>query len=86
MAAALAALVVSPALAASHHSRAHGAGDQAAYSAFAAVTPSENNNSAARAAALRECSAQSRAYSESTWGDMQILQERACMAQHGQPE
>jgi hypothetical protein len=42
--------------------------------------------SAARAAALRKCSAIAARYPESTWGDMEIDQYRACMAEHGQVE
>lgn len=40
----------------------------------------------ARDAALRECTELSRKYQESTWGGMQMQVQRACMAEHGQPE
>ena len=39
-----------------------------------------------REAALQECSIESRQYTETTWGDMQMQKYRACMMQHGQPE
>lgn len=39
----------------------------------------------ARASAIKQCSGVARAYSEPTWGDMQMQQYRACMAEHGQP-
>jgi len=42
--------------------------------------------SAARAAALRECSAIAAQYPEYEWGNMEIFQYRACMAEHGQVE
>jgi hypothetical protein len=42
--------------------------------------------SGARAAALRECSAIAAQYSEYVWGNMEIHQFRACMAEHGQVE
>jgi hypothetical protein len=42
--------------------------------------------SAARAAALRECSAIAARYPEYTWGNMEIFQYRPCMAEHGQVE
>jgi hypothetical protein len=42
--------------------------------------------SAARAAALRECSAIAAQYPEYEWGNMEIFQYRACMTEHGQVE
>jgi hypothetical protein len=42
--------------------------------------------SSARAAALRECSAVAAQYPEYEWGNMEIQQYRACMAEHGQVE
>ena len=42
--------------------------------------------SAARAAALRECSAVAAQYPEYEWGNMEIYQYRACMAEHGEVE
>jgi hypothetical protein len=42
--------------------------------------------SAARAAALRECSAISRQYLQRSWGVREITMYRVCMAQHGQVE
>jgi hypothetical protein len=41
---------------------------------------------AARAQALRECNAVSQKYSEYLWGDTELYQYRACMAEHGQEE
>ena len=41
---------------------------------------------AARAAALRECSAREAQYPEYLWGVTEIQVYRACMAEHGQPE
>jgi hypothetical protein len=42
--------------------------------------------SAARAAALRECNAIAAQYPDYEWGNMEIYQYRACMAEHGQVE
>jgi hypothetical protein len=42
--------------------------------------------SAARAQAIRECTARAGKYIEHTWGDNEIYIYRACMAEHGQPE
>jgi hypothetical protein len=42
--------------------------------------------SAARAAALRECSAIEAQWPEYEWGNMEIYQYRACMNEHGQVE
>jgi hypothetical protein len=41
---------------------------------------------AARAAALRECSGREAKYPEYLWGVTEIQVYRACMAEHGQPE
>jgi hypothetical protein len=65
------------------HVTRHHAGS--AYRARAQVN-SFGEFGSARDAALRGCTELSRKYSESTWGDMQIQQQRACMAAHGQPE
>jgi hypothetical protein len=57
--------------------------------AFAQPHDSGNNGnhmSAARAAAIHECSARAARYNEYTWGDLEFQQYRACMAEHGQPE
>jgi hypothetical protein len=42
--------------------------------------------SAARAAAIHECSVKAGKYIEHTWGDNEIYTYRACMAEHGQEE
>jgi hypothetical protein len=42
--------------------------------------------SAARAAAIRECSGAESKYTEYLWGSIEIQTYRACMAQHGQVE
>lgn len=42
--------------------------------------------SAARAAALRACSAIAAQYPDYEWGNMEIYQYRACMTEHGQVE
>jgi hypothetical protein len=42
--------------------------------------------SAARAAAIHECSVRASRYVEHTWGDVEIYQYRACMAEHNQQE
>jgi hypothetical protein len=47
---------------------------------------SGNHVSAARAAAIHECSARGARYYEYLWGDLEFQQYRACMAEHGQPE
>ena len=47
---------------------------------------SEDHMSAARAAAMHECSVRASKYTQHTWGDVQIYTYRACMAEHGQPE
>ena len=41
---------------------------------------------AARAAAIHECSVRAAQYPEYLWGNMEIYQYRACMTEHGQPE
>jgi len=41
---------------------------------------------AARAAALRECTGREAQYPEYLWGVTEIQVYRACMAEHGQPE
>lgn len=58
----------------------------------AVATPSfaqgdgEVHMTAARAKALRECSALEQRFSESTWGTREIFVYRSCMAEHGQAE
>jgi hypothetical protein len=57
----------------------------------AAASPSfaqkaEDHMSAARAQALRECSAVASHYPQYTGGDTEITEYRDCMAQHGQQE
>jgi hypothetical protein len=57
----------------------------------AAASPSfaqraQDHMSAARAQALRECSAVASRYPQYTWGDTEITEYRDCMAQHGQQE
>ena len=47
---------------------------------------SEGNISAARAAAIHECSVASDKYRQETWGDTQFDVYRACMAERGQQE
>jgi len=42
--------------------------------------------SEARAEAIRECNAIARKYPQYLWGNMEIYQYRACMAQRGQRE
>jgi len=68
---------------------------QLPYEAYGAVTPFGSPNidakpakgvAAAREAALRECSAKARAYTQTTWALMEVHQFRTCMMQHGQPE
>jgi hypothetical protein len=39
-----------------------------------------------RAQAIHECSVLAEQYPEYLWGNMEIYQYRACMAEHGQPE
>jgi len=75
-AAAVATLIASPAFAWSPHSLARPW----------VGTQGQIEISAARAAALRECSAIAAQYPEYEWGNMEIYQYRACMAEHGQIE
>jgi hypothetical protein len=42
--------------------------------------------SAARAAAIHECSVREQKYSEYTWGNREYFEYLACMTEHGQPE
>jgi hypothetical protein len=42
--------------------------------------------SAARAAAIHECSVRADQYPENDWGNTEIYVYRACMADHGQQE
>ena len=42
--------------------------------------------SAARAAAIHECSVLASRYSQYDWGNTEIHPYRSCMARHGQPE
>jgi hypothetical protein len=59
------------------------------YEAFGAVTPLGSPatvTNASRNTAVRECSALAAPYREYTWGNYEIYQYRACMAQHGQVE
>jgi hypothetical protein len=70
--------------------RGYGSGSDAPLRAFGAVTPfsspSGERAAGSRETALRECSAESRKYSQPTWGTMDIQQHRMCMAQHGHME
>src|SRR5215468_9403055 len=69
-------------------------GSGAATAAYAAVTPfgtpaagnGGNQSASARDDALRACSTISRRFTQTTWGNMDIQQHRACMVQHGQAE
>jgi hypothetical protein len=58
---------------------------QSPYAAYGAVSPF-GSPSVGRAAAIHQCSGAAARYNEYTWGDMEIQQYRACMAQHGQVE
>jgi len=75
---ALATLVASPAFAQPHHSHRLDGPWVGPHGAI--------EISAARAAALRECSAVAAQWPEYVWGNMEIFQYRACMAVHGQVE
>jgi hypothetical protein len=108
MAAALAALLGTPALAQSPGPKpsagaklqtskepsyarpGYGSGRDSPYRAFGAVTPfgspAREQTSEPRDSALRKCSEESRKYQQTTWGNMDIHQHRACMAQRGQTE
>jgi len=68
------------------HAAVRGHHSSAAYRAHAQVPASGGQLGDPRENALRECSEISRKYTQSTWGDMDIHQHRACMMQHGQPE
>ena len=90
----LGALVAAPAVAEPHKADV-GDRSRSAQTAYNAVTPfgspadrqkPQSTMSAAREAAIHECSMKSRQYTETAWGDMQMQQFRACMKQHGQPE
>src|SRR5215510_4006252 len=90
---ALAALVASPAMAQRQgigesapqvNTRVHPEG--ARYGASAYRARAQFNPAGDRDAAMRECTELSRKYAESTWGTLQVGQQRACMAEHGQPE
>jgi hypothetical protein len=79
--------------AAVHRLNGHGGARlQSPYAAYGAVTPfgspalDRNDATAARAAAIRACSAIAAPYKEMTWGHMGIHQYRTCMTQHGQAE
>jgi hypothetical protein len=72
-----------------------GAARGGATSAYGAVTPfgspgaaqpRQSGASSAREAALRECSAMGRRYTQTTWGTMELHQFRTCMAQRGHAE
>ena len=94
--AALFILVTAPALAQSHGRNGGPARVlPSPYNAYGAVTPfgspsldlrSPDHVGAARAAAIRACSAQALPYKEYTWGDFEFQQYKSCMAQHGQVE
>jgi hypothetical protein len=58
----------------------------AATPSFAQRSEDQNQMSGSRAQAIRECSVLAQRYPQSTWGDTQGDQYRACMAQHGQRE
>ena len=95
--AALATILVSPALAQSVDPSV-GSGNIASYvaaagyaanspqAAFASVVPAAANSGATREQALRQCSAGAGRYGESTWGTMQAHLFRTCMVANGQPE
>jgi hypothetical protein len=48
--------------------------------------PLHDGVSAARAAAIHECTARASQYKEYTFGNMEFDQYRGCMAEHGQRE
>ena len=64
--------------------RGHHSSD--AYRARAQVPVSGRQLGDPRENALRECAEISRKYTQSTWGDMDIQTQRACMMEHGQQE
>jgi hypothetical protein len=59
-----------------------------AVTAFASPSfaQSEEHISAARAAAIHDCSVRAGKYTEHTWGDTELYVYRDCMAEHGQRE
>ena len=63
-----------------------------AFALVAAATPAtlaqarQPDMSAARAAAIHECSAREAQYKEYTWGRNEIYAYRSCMSEYGQPE
>ena len=60
-----------------------------AYGAFGTPPGARSNGprtNTAREAAMRECTLISRRYTQTTWGTMELHQQRACMAEHGQME
>jgi hypothetical protein len=59
-----------------------------AVTAFASPSfaQSKEHVSAARAAAIHECSVRAQPYTEHTWGDTELYVYRECMAEHGQRE
>src|SRR5262245_32327057 len=90
----LGTLIVAPAFAQSNNAD-FGSRSRAAYQAYDAVTPlgsptdrrnPQSTGSHGREAAVHECSLSSRRYLETTWGNMQMFQFRACMMVHGQAE
>jgi hypothetical protein len=54
--------------------------------AGAVASGNDRQISAARAAAIHECSVLASRYSQHDWGNTEIYQYRACMARHGQQE
>ena len=59
-----------------------------AVTAFASPSSaqSEEHISAARAAAVHECSVRASKYNEYTWGNNEIFVYDTCMAEHGQKD
>jgi hypothetical protein len=68
----------------------YGSGHDSPYQAFNAVTPNGIPGSAGasgdRMTAVSECAAMSRKYSQTTWGNMELHQDRTCMARRGHME
>ena len=68
----------------------YGSGRDSPLQAFGAVTPfgspTNTPDGGSRETTLRQCSTESRKYTQTTWGNMDMHQHRACMAQHGQME
>jgi hypothetical protein len=54
--------------------------------AGAVAAGTSGQTSAARAAAIHECSLLAGRYSQHDWGNVEIYQYRACMARYGQQE